>query len=496
VRLAAVALLLAFAAAGAGCIQVEVGPPRDDDGSPSGSRGPGASASSTSSKPGALQADFTWSPQPPRAGHPVQFQPKAEGLGGHRVDTWSWDFGDNGTSRAESPSHTYAKAGGWTVTLRLMSDDGRIAQARREVFVVNPAGAGGGGGSVPGNGTGGEAPPPPPTPGIFDCGGTEVAEPNDTFGRDDAGLSWAALKTGFRFAVAWTTESPSAQTLRYSVSGGTESSVTELVPTTLHLFVLDGLPEGGWICFAAGDRPVHAARLANAMASFQPGWPHGLYTMNYLVLVNEGGDVAEVEAGLERYAEMLWDSTDGWVRAGALLVAAGDYGHHNSGWPTCAVAGSVPGACNNFYDAIVTESAHPAGAASTNREGIRSRNSSMWMNMHWQAVPGPLSLDDFGAVLLHETGHYAFDMDDLYGNVALPEECYDAATGISIMAGSRDATEFDDPVAPCPNQPAGYETSWELAQGQFHELPDRPAGPVRGPAGDGGVAFVRTYRGP
>lgn len=496
-RLLALALALAVAAAGAGCIQVQVGAPLPEESPSSTQSASAASASSTTAaRPGVLKADFTWSPQTPRVGQQVHFQGKAEGLNGHRVDAWAWDFGDNGTARTQAPSHTFAKPGERLVTLRIMTDDGRITQAIREVFVLNvgQSAPGAAGGNRTDNAT---EPAPPPTPGVFDCGGATVVEPNDTFGRDDSGLSWAALKTGFRLAVAWSTETQTTETLRYRVGpNGQERTVTEAAPTSLHLFVLDGLDEGSWACFTAGDHPTHAVRLVNAMTAYQPAEPHGFYTMNFLVLVNEGGDVGEVEPGLARYAQMLWDATDGWVRAGALLLVVGDYLHHNVGWPTCALSGNVPAACSNFYDAIVTEAANPAGAASTNRQGIRDPDLTMWMNMHWQAMPGTLSMDDFGAVLLHEAGHYAFDMDDLYGsNTVVTTECFDEATGVSIMAGSRDATEFDDPMTPCPNQPSGYTTSWELFQGQFRFVPDRPTGPVPGPSGDGGVAFVQTYNG-
>jgi PKD repeat protein len=45
----------------------------------------------------------------------VQFS--ATQVGGIKVDTWSWDFGDTGTSNSEDPSHTYTTKGIYTVTL-------------------------------------------------------------------------------------------------------------------------------------------------------------------------------------------------------------------------------------------------------------------------------------------------------------------------------------------------------------------------------------------
>ena len=482
----------------AGCIQIEVPDPTGPGPSP-GDDGQG-SGTSTSGRPGALKAEFTWSPGTPRVQQDVRFQGKAEGLGGKAVDMWSWDFGDNGTSRSSAPTHKYTKAGDWTVTLRILTTDGRTSQATHRVLVLNPGTSNGSGvSSGPGAGNGSTLPPPPPTPGVFDCGGTEVLEPFDTFGRDDSlpALSWAALKSGFRFAVAWTTEQPTAATLRYTIGNGAERTATETVPTKVHLFVLEGMAPGEVICFTAGAAPMHAARAANAMTAFQPGDPHGTYVVNYLVLVNEGGDVQEVEAGLARYAELLWDSTDGWVRAGALLVFVGDYLHHNSGWTSCYIASIDTPACNRVFDVVVTEDAAPQGAASTYRKGVTDPDVAMWMNMHWQAVPGTLSLDDFGAVLVHEAGHYLFDMADLYGDPVVPDsqECDSPSFDISIMGGGRELTEFDDRLHPCPTQGSGYVPSWTLMRGQFPEIPERDAIDP-GPVGNGGLAFVQTYRGP
>jgi hypothetical protein len=309
-------------------------------------------------------------------------------------------------------------------------------------------------------------------------------------------LSWAALKSGFRFVVAWSTEQATAETLRFTIGRGGESTTTELVPTKVHLFVLEGMAPGDTICFIAGGAPLHAARAANAMTSFQPGDPHGTYVVNYLVLVNEGGDLAEVQAGMARFADMLWDATDGWVRAGALLVVDGDYLHHNSGWSTCYLPSIDTPLCNRLFDVIVTEDALPQGAASTYRKGVTDPDVAMWMNMHFQAMPGPLSNDDFGAVLTHESGHYLFDMDDLYGDPVVPDSqaCDVAQFDISIMGGGRDVTEFDDMAHPCPTQGSGYVPSWTLMRGQFKEIQERDAIDA-GPSGNGGLAFVQTYRG-
>lgn len=54
--------------------------------------------------------------------------------------TWSWDFGDGGTSTVQNPSHTFAAAGSYTVTLTVTNADGTdtiahtVAVSPHEIF--------------------------------------------------------------------------------------------------------------------------------------------------------------------------------------------------------------------------------------------------------------------------------------------------------------------------------------------------------------------------
>jgi hypothetical protein len=59
----------------------------------------------------------------PRAGfEPLQvtFTDKSTG----NMSTWSWDFGDGGTSSEQNPTHTYLSAGYFTVNLTVCNDEG------------------------------------------------------------------------------------------------------------------------------------------------------------------------------------------------------------------------------------------------------------------------------------------------------------------------------------------------------------------------------------
>ena len=60
-----------------------------------------------------VTASFTWTPNSPTAGQAVQFADTSTGA----PTSWAWKFGDGGTAVVQNPSHTYAKAGTYAVTL-------------------------------------------------------------------------------------------------------------------------------------------------------------------------------------------------------------------------------------------------------------------------------------------------------------------------------------------------------------------------------------------
>ncbi|ASJ13498.1 hypothetical protein A3L14_03210 [Thermococcus thioreducens] len=68
-------------------------------------------------------ADFTFLPREPKAGEEVSFADKSHDRDGEVV-SWSWDFGDGGTSSEAEPVHAFEKAGNYTVTLTVTDDAG------------------------------------------------------------------------------------------------------------------------------------------------------------------------------------------------------------------------------------------------------------------------------------------------------------------------------------------------------------------------------------
>jgi PKD repeat protein len=67
-----------------------------------------------------LAASFWYSPSSPTPGQSLQFTDTSTGP----PTSWQWSFGDGGTSTVQSPSHTFAAAGSYVVTLTVTNPSG------------------------------------------------------------------------------------------------------------------------------------------------------------------------------------------------------------------------------------------------------------------------------------------------------------------------------------------------------------------------------------
>lgn len=79
-------------------------------------------------------ANFTWSPQTPKAGDAVTFTDTSTGT----PTSWTWTFGDNQTSTAKNPSHTYSTAGTYTVMLTVANTGGSNTTSRQVTVSLPP----------------------------------------------------------------------------------------------------------------------------------------------------------------------------------------------------------------------------------------------------------------------------------------------------------------------------------------------------------------------
>jgi len=78
---------------------------------------------------------FTFSPAKPKPGQQVQFTDQSTDSDG-TVVSWSWSFGEGGTSTTKNPTHTYGSAGTYTVKQTVTDNDGLTATCSQDVVVL------------------------------------------------------------------------------------------------------------------------------------------------------------------------------------------------------------------------------------------------------------------------------------------------------------------------------------------------------------------------
>ena len=86
-------------------------------------------------------AEFTIRPGAPRAGQTIELFDASSDPDGVGIAWRAWDFGDGVTATGASPTHRYARAGAFVITLTLATFDGRLASSEHAVAVREPEGA-------------------------------------------------------------------------------------------------------------------------------------------------------------------------------------------------------------------------------------------------------------------------------------------------------------------------------------------------------------------
>jgi PKD repeat protein len=83
-------------------------------------------------------AAFTATPTSGPPGMTVQFTDEST-PGTSPITSWSWTFGDGGTSTSQSPNHAYAATGSYTVSLTVTSAVGPDVETKTDYILVAPS---------------------------------------------------------------------------------------------------------------------------------------------------------------------------------------------------------------------------------------------------------------------------------------------------------------------------------------------------------------------
>lgn len=87
-------------------------------------------------------ADFSGAPLSVPVFSPVKFTDASKPSEGQTIITWLWNFGDSNTSLLKNPSHTYATAGTYTVSLAVEDSGGKTdSEIKNNYVIVTAAGS-------------------------------------------------------------------------------------------------------------------------------------------------------------------------------------------------------------------------------------------------------------------------------------------------------------------------------------------------------------------
>ncbi len=408
----------------------------------------------------------------PQPGNTIQFGIVFEPT----PDNVVWDFGDGTGATGEAPIHQFVGGKGTYTVEATVTEAGLqaagIASVTTTVDVVIEFDG------MP----------------QFDCGGTPVYEETLTHGQD--GRTWMALKTGERLGVFWETATASAESIEV-YENGIWTTYEEPNAARGHAFILEDLVLGEQVCIRWGD-VTHGVVMQNAMNHYDD-----VYLTNYLVQAPGDFDPVLMQEGVAAAAELWWDAFEGHAALGRVVILhdwaayTRSAGAPGSDGYACA---SQPRAKGTFttdlcqiFDVQIAVSTPGAGGF-TSLNGIKQKNAVITNDgsTYVDAAAGDAgAIREFRAVFVHESGHYAFGMDDKYvtafnpsGAMYPPVPVYtcdasdapDPGEDVSIMGGSRDATEFDTMIVPCPDDPwLGYNEDLGIT-------PLNPLGAGRGPA--------------
>lgn len=84
-------------------------------------------------------ADFSISPSSVKINETVYFNGSLSTDADGRIVSWVWNFGDGGSGRGEKTTHAYIKAGTYTVTLKVIDDNGGSDVSEKTVTISDLA---------------------------------------------------------------------------------------------------------------------------------------------------------------------------------------------------------------------------------------------------------------------------------------------------------------------------------------------------------------------
>lgn len=312
----------------------------------------------------APQADFSASSTTVCLGNSISFTDNST----NSPNSWSWDFGDGNSSGSQNPSHTYASAGTYTVTLIAGNAGGSDTEIKTNfVTVVNA-----------------------PT---LTASGTAT-----TCGNNNGAATSSASGGAGSYTYAWSNGASTANISglasgSYTVTVTDGAGCTDVQTVSVGASASVSASSSGNATTCGLNNGTASATGSGGTGSFSYAWSNGATAQNltglasgtYTVTITDGAgctDVSTVSVGSSSAVSASGSgssTTCGQNNGAATATGSGGTGSFTYAWSNGATAQNLSGLASGTYTVTITDGAGCADVASVNigtSSGITASSSS------------------------------------------------------------------------------------------------------------------------
>lgn len=301
-----------------------------------------------------------------------------------------------------------------------------------------------------------------------------------------------AAKTGFRGVFAWKATQPVVGVVHFGTDPDDLDQTAEPVPNepdTAQMTVAQLLPGETYYwrvedLLTGESSGVESFEATNSYTD----WNGSAYTIDLLVQLDSQSlppdipadqALADIAAGVNVFAERVYDALDGYARIGKVLITDTNLDYAANIPFFGAVCESET---SNLADVLV-QTTVPFDSHTFGGWSIDDPCISFYVGRIGQlVVPWEDDLH-FGYVSTHELMHYAFNTPDLYPEVA-DADCRNLAWDGSLMHntggwnGKWELSELDRNPTLTPCNHGTQPWSWDALRVRYTQVPLNPDGPI------------------
>jgi len=306
-----------------------------------------------------------------------------------------------------------------------------------------------------------------------------------------------ATKTGFRGVFAWKASAPVEGLVRFGTSPDALTQTAEAIPNvadTAGIAITDALTRGATYYFQVEDKLTGAKSPIRSFAATNSytDWNGSTYTLDLLVQLDLNSlppeiphdlAMADIAAGINIFAERVYDALDGYARIGRVIVT-------DTNLQYAANVPFQPAPCQNLTNLgdVLIQTTVPFDSHTFTPWRIDDPCTQFYVGRIGQLVIPWQDDLHFGYVMTHEMMHYAFSAPDLYAEGSADSgviaDCRNTTWDGSVMhntggyKGQWELTELDRNPKLTPCNMGNNPYSWDALRQRYTNVPLNPDGPI------------------